>query len=124
MAFIYHALFHTLTTNGEKILVGELDWGERKLTGDDLAIYRADMAEAVLPIDNAINEGKLVITPLEGTVTSPEGQQSTTIIGNIFTFPGATTKFEFHPNFAAWIEVMMKDTDLQYNHGYWIDETP
>jgi len=124
MAFIYHAFHHTLTTNGEKILVGELDWGERRLTGDDLAIYRADMAEAVLPIDTAVNEGKRIITALEETVTSPEGQQSTAVVGNVFTFPGATSKFEFHPNFAAWIEVMLKDTDLQFRPGYWVDETP
>ena len=124
MAFVYHAFFHVLTENGEKTLVSDTEWGEKRLSGNDLDQYRADLVEATTPIINGINAGNIVIEDLEEQVTLSTGQQLQVKIGEKITFPNATSKFEFHPNFYKWAEVMKQDPNLVYKLPQWVDETP
>lgn len=124
MAFVYHALYHVLDDNGEKNLVDEATWGAKRLTGDDLTKFSADMDLAYQSIVDGINTGQIVVSDLNETITSASGQQITMEVGKMLTFPGATSKFEFHPKFYEWAEVMKKDPQLQHKVGVWVDETP
>ena len=123
MAFVYHGLFHVLDENGEKTLVDESAWGLKRLTGDDLTKFGEDMQEAFEPIVNGLSSGQIVLSDLEETITSSSGQKITVTIGKVLTFPNATSKFEFHPNFYKWAEVMKQDPNLVYKLPQWVDET-
>lgn len=124
MAFVYHGLFHVLDENGEKTLVDESAWGLKRLTGDDLTKFGEDMQEAFEPIVNGLSSGQIVLSDLEETITSSSGQKITVTIGKVLTFPNATSKFEFHPNFYKWAEVMKQDPNLNYKDPVWVDSTP
>ena len=124
MAFVYHGLFHVLDENGEKTLVDESAWGLKRLTGDDLTKFGEDMQEAFEPIVNGLSSGQIVLSDLEETITSSSGQKITVTIGKVLTFPNATSKFEFHPNFYKWAEVMKQDPNLNYKEPVWVDSTP
>jgi hypothetical protein len=124
MAFVYHGLFHVLDDNGEKTLVDESTWGVKRLTGDDLTKFNADMQEAFEPILNGVSSGQILLSDLEETITSSSGQKITVTIGKVLTFPGATSKFQFHPKFYEWAEVMKQDPNLEHKVGVWVDETP
>ena len=123
MAFVYHAYFHVLTENGEKTLVSESSWGEKRLSGSDLEQYRTEIAEATIPIINGINAGTIVIEDIEESITLSTGQQLQVKLGEKLTFPDATSKFEFHPNFYKWAEIMKQDPNLVYKLPQWVDET-
>ena len=123
MAFVYHGLFHVLDENGEKTLVDESAWGLKRLTGDDLTKFGEDMQEAFEPIVNGLSSGQIVLSDLEETITSSSGQKITVTIGKVLTFPNATSKFEFHPNFYKWAEVMKQDPNLNYKEPVWVDST-
>ena len=124
MAFVYHMFFHVLTENGEKTLISESEWGEKRLSGNDLDQYRTEIAEATTPIINEVNAGNIVIEDLEEQVTLSTGQQLQVKIGEKITFPNATSKFEFHPNFYKWAAVMKQDPNLNYKDPVWVDSTP
>ena len=124
MAFVYHGLFHVLDENGEKTLVDESAWGLKRLTGDDLTKFGEDMQEAFEPIVNGLSSGQIVLSDLEETITSSSGQKITVTIGKVLTFPNATSKFEFHPNFYKWAAVMKQDPNLNYKDPVWVDSTP
>lgn len=124
MAFVYHAFFHVLTENGDKTLVDESSWGAKRLTGDDLTRYEADMQTASESLANGIESGQIVVSDLEETISSSTGQDLTVIIGKRLTFPGATSKFQFHSKFYEWAEVMKQDPNLNYVVPVWADETP
>lgn len=124
MAFVYHAFFHVLTENGEKTLVPEAEWGRRRLTGDDLVRFEADMEEAFAPFMADIAAGTIVVTNLIETVTTPSGQTMEIVIGDQISFPGATSKYQFHQKFYDWALVMKQDPNLSYIEPAWIDETP
>jgi hypothetical protein len=123
MAFVYHALFHVVNENGEKVLVNEQNWGQHRLTGDDLARYQADMEEAFAPLLDDITTGKIVVTDLTEEVTTASGQRVTVKIGDKLTFPGATSKYEFHPKFYEWGDIMRQDTNTTYSEPVWVDAT-
>lgn len=123
MAFVYHALFHVLTENGEKVLVNEVDWGEKRLTGDDLTRYRADMAEAFAPLLSDIEAGTVIVSDLTEEITTSSGQRITVKIGDKLTFPGATSKYQFHAKFFDWGDTMRQDANLSYTEPVWVDET-
>jgi hypothetical protein len=124
MAFEYHALYHVLTENGEKTLVDEAAWGKKRLTGDDLVKFNADMDLAYQSIVDGINAGQIIVSDLNETITSASGQQITIEVGKVLKFPGATSKFQFHSKFFEWAEVMKQDPNLQIKVAVWVDETP
>lgn len=124
MAFVYHAFFHVLTENSDKTLVDESSWGTKRLTGDDLTRYEADMQTASESLASGIASGQIVVTDLEETTTLSSGQTVTVVVGKRVTFPGATSKFQFHPKFYEWAEVMKQDPNLNYILPVWADETP
>ena len=124
MAFVYHAFFHVLTENGNKTLVDEPAWGAKRLTGDDLTRYVADMQTASVSLDSGIESGQIVVSDLEETTTLSSGQTVTVVVGQILTFPGATSKFQFHSKYYEWAEVMKQDPNLSYIVPVWADETP
>jgi len=124
MAFVYHAFFHVLTENGNKTLVDEFGWASKRLAGEDLTRFNADMQEATAPLSGGLASGQIVVNDLEETVSLSSGQTVTVTIGKALTFPGATSKFEFHPKFYEWAEVMKQDTSLEHKPGVWSDETP
>ena len=120
MAFVYHAYFHVLTENGEKTLVSESSWGEKRLSGLDLEQYRTEIAEATIPIINGINAGTIVIEDIEESITLSTGQQLQVKLGEKLTFPDATSKFEFHPNFYKWAEIMKQDPNKCNSLKAWL----
>jgi hypothetical protein len=124
MAFEYHAPYHVLLENNEKVLVDENLWGEKRLTGADLARFQADMEIAFAPILAGIENGSIVTSDLVETVTLSRGQTVLLKVGVKITFPGATSKFEFHPKFYEWAETMKQDPNLTMNTPFWVDETP
>jgi hypothetical protein len=124
MAFVYHAFFHILTDNGDKTLVDEFNWASKRLTGEDLTSFNADMEEATAPLADGLGSGQIVVKDLEETVSLSSGQTVTITVGKALTFPGATSKFEFHPNFYKWAEVMKQDPNLVHKPAVWVDETP
>jgi len=124
MAFVYHAFYHVLTEDGETTLVSESSWGDKRLSGNDLEQYRAEIGEAITSVVNDINAGNVVIEDLEEQVTLSTGQKLQVKIGEKLTFPNATSKYQFHPNFYKWAEVMKQDPNLDYKLPVWVDETP
>jgi hypothetical protein len=82
------------------------------------------MLEATAPLADGLESGQIVIKDLEETVSLSSGQTVTVIFGKALTFPGATSKFEFHPKFYEWAEVMKQDPNLKHKLGVWADETP
>ncbi len=124
MSFEYHALYHVLTENDEKVLVDESSWGEKRLTGSDLSAFRADMEIALAPILAGIENGSIVKSDLYETITSSHGQTVSLNVGVKLTFPGATSKFEFHSKFYEWAETMKQDPNLVMKTAIWVDETP
>lgn len=124
MAFVYHAFFHVLDENGEKKLVSETEWGNRRLTGDDLTRFQADMEEAFAPFLADMNAGRIVVTDIVESIATPSGQNLEVVIGDRLTFPGATSKYQFHQKFYEWATVMKQDPNLTYTEPAWIDETP
>lgn len=123
MAFVYHALFHVVNENEGKVLVNESNWGEHRLTGDDLVQYQADMEEAFAPLLNDISTGKIVISDITEEITTSSGQTVTIKIGDKLTFPGATSKYEFHSKFTDWSILMKQDANTLYSEPIWVDAT-
>ena len=124
MAFVYHALYHVVIENGEKMLVHETQWGQHRLTGDDLTRYQADMEEAFEQFNIDLNAGRIVVSEITEEVTTASGQKITVQIGDKLTFPGATSKYEFHSKFYEWADIMRQDANTIYNEPGWIDATP
>jgi hypothetical protein len=124
MAFVYHAYRHLLNNNGDKELVNEVDWGYKRLTGADLVQFQTDIEQAVNSVVSEVNAGNIVIEDLVEEVTLGTGQKLVVKLGEKLTFPNATAKFEFHPNYTKWAEVMKQDPNLTYKMPVWVDETP
>jgi len=82
------------------------------------------MQTASESLANGIESGQIVVSDLEETISSSTGQDLTVIIGKRLTFPGATSKFQFHSKFYEWAEVMKQDPNLNYVVPVWADETP
>lgn len=123
MAFVYHAYFHLLNENGNKELISDADWGYKRLTGADLEQFSTEIKQAVDPIINGISAGTIVFEDLEDEVTLASGQKVVVKVGEKLTFPNATEKFEFHPNFYKWAAVMKTDPNLTYKDPEWVDST-
>lgn len=124
MAFVYHAYFHVLTENEGKTLVSEEEWGQKRLTGDDLTKFTNDMEEAFAPFIADLNAGKIIVEDLVELVTTPSGQTMEVVTGKKISFPGATSKYQFHQKFYEWADVMKQDPNLSYILPVWVDETP
>ena len=124
MAFVYHAYLHLLDTDGDKELINDVDWGFKRLSGADLEQFTTEIEQAVAPVLNGINAGNIIIEDLEEEITLTSGQKVVVKIGEKLTFPNATAKFEFHPNYLKWAEVMKQDPNVAYKLPEWIDETP
>ena len=124
MAFVYHAFFHVLTENGDKTLVSEQQWGQARLTGDDLTKFNADMEEAYAPFLADLDAGKILLSELTEEITTGSGHTMTVTIGDKLTFPGATSKYEFSSKFYEWATLMKQDPNLSYVQPVWADETP
>lgn len=123
MAFVYHAYYHVLNENGQKLLVDEQTWGEKRLTGDEKYRFMEDMSEALEQFIVDVEAGKIVVSDVEETINLRDGTQTVIAIGRKLEFPGATSRYVFSDKFNYWHEYMKQDPNLDFNQPVWVDDT-
>lgn len=123
MAFIYHRYYHVLEKNGENILVSEQDWGQQRLTGQDLIDFNDDFTAAFEEYRPDLEAGKIVVEDLTESITV-NGLTMVVKIGEKVTFPGATSRFVPPAAYFKWHDQMKQDPNLTFKDPVWIDETP